>query len=592
MAPILDRRRPAFAAALFTRAGLAWAVICALLLVTDFNAIAASRFPDPDDIMRLLQVQDLLAGQSWFDVTQYRVDAVSGGVPMHWSRLVDIPLAAVIAVLSLFMNSAAAQAAAAVIVPLVTLGCALLLAGRIAWRLIGEEAAGFACLAMALSVPLISHMRPLRIDHHGWQIVLALLAVNALMARNARAGGWMIGIVLALWVSISIEGLPLAAAVCGLVALRWLRDRRSRDWFVYTMASLGITSVLLFGLTRGFSDLAQHCDAISPVHLTIFVWGGAAAWLLARCEPIPRGAVVCAMGLIAAGAGAIMYFAAPQCAGGGFAALDPLVAKYWYQGVGEGLPVWKQTPGLALQIMVPPLIALAAALQLARSTSDWLRQWWYEYALLLMAALIVAMFVARAGAVAGALASVPLGWQISQWIRNARNMRRPGRRALALASVALALMPAMPLTLLAIAMPARASLNTSLVQTSSCAIPQSAGALRALPKGEILAPLDLGPLLLYETNHSVIATGHHRGDQGMRAVIEMFTGSAQSARTALRARAASYIVICPDLIEPARYVDAAPDGFMAQLLAGDEPAWLEPVMVPGEGNMQIWKIAP
>ena len=50
----------------------------------------------------------------------------------------------------------------------------------------------------------------------------------------------------------------------------------------------------------------------------------------------------------------------------------------------------------------------------------------------------------------------------------------------------------------------------------SCEIQQASAALRSLPKGEIMAPIDIGPQLLYDTDHSVIATGHHRGGQGMR----------------------------------------------------------------------------
>jgi len=585
-----DRRRPLFAPELIVRVVLAWVMISGLMLVTSYGAIAAIRFPDPDDVMRLMQVRDLLDGQSWFDVHQYRVDAAGGGVPMHWSRLVDVPIVAAVWFFSLFMAQTTAEVVAGVIVPMVTFGFALLLAGRIVWRLVGAEAAGLACLAMALSVPLISHMRSLRIDHHGWQIVLVLLALNGLMARNPRLGGWVTGLALALWVSISVEGLPMAVAICGIAALRWIRDRRGSSWFVHVMGSLAVSSAAIFVGTRGFADLAQHCDALSPVHLAVFAWGGASAFALSRCEPIPRVATVCGLGLIAVGGGAIVFFAAPQCAGGGFVALDPVVTQFWYRSVGEGMPIWQQSPALALQIVVPPIVGLLAALKLAAKSSDWLREWWYDYALLLGAALLVALFVARAGAVAGALAAIPLGWQISQWIRQARNMRRPGRRALALAGTALALMPAMPLTILALAMPANASLNAKHPSQSSCAIQAASGALRVLPKGEIIAPIDIGPQLLYGTDHSVVATSHHRGSAAMRVVIDLFTGTEEAAHKTAIARGSDYLVLCPDLAEPYNYRTVAPEGFMAQLNRGEVPEWLEPVPIPVEGSMKIWRI--
>src|SRR5882757_9611547 len=46
-----------------------------------------------DDAMRLVEVKDLIAGQGWFDLTQHRLDPPAG-TPMHWSRLIDLPLAA------------------------------------------------------------------------------------------------------------------------------------------------------------------------------------------------------------------------------------------------------------------------------------------------------------------------------------------------------------------------------------------------------------------------------------------------------------------------------------------------------------------
>jgi len=586
----VERRRPALTPELLLRVTLAWAMICALLLVTNLRAILAYQFPDPDDTLRLIQVRDLIAGQGWFDLTQHRVDAVGGGVAMHWSRLVDLPIMAVVLGLRGLIGQGAAETVGLIAVPLMTFGVALLLAGRIAWRLAGDEAAGFACLAMALSVPLVQQLRPMRIDHHGWQIVCVLLAMNGLMARSPRWGGWVTGGALALWLSISIEGLPLAAAICGVAALRWLRDRHQSEWFVATMQGLAVGSLGLFAATRGFSGIIQHCDAVSPAHLAGFGVAAVAATGLARLEPLPRFALVAGLATLAGLGAATMLAMAPHCSAGAFAELDPLVARFWFDGVGEGLPVWRQKPALALQIVIPPLIALVASLRLAGRSSGWLRRFWQDYAVVLAAALAIAIFVSRAGAVAGALAAVPLGWQVREWLRSARMKRRLGKRALVLAAMALALLPAMPLTLLALAMPAEASIGGRQLRVSSCAIPQNAEILRALPTGEILAPLDIGPQLLLETRHSVIATGHHRGQRGMRDVIETFTGSPVDARAALAARGTRYLALCPDLAEPARYAAEAPAGFMAELLARRAPAWLEPVAVAGDGSLEVWRI--
>jgi hypothetical protein len=585
-----DYRRPGIDPLFLQRAGLAFLLIALLLLVTNVPAIAAHRFPDPDDTLRLVQVRDLLGGQGWFDLRQHRVDAPHGGVPMHWSRLVDIPLALSILVLSPFFGQAGAEAATLILIPLITLAIALLLAGRIAWRLLGEEATGFACLALAISVPVISQLRPMRIDHHGWQIVLALAAVNGLMSRSPRLGGWAIGTALALWLAISIEGLPLAAAFIALLALRWLRDPNDRGWLLHAMAALASWSVMLFLFTRGFADLAIHCDAISPFHLAVFAWGAIGVGVLAAQRPRPWAFQVVWFAGIAAGALGIAYVAAPQCAGGAFAGLDPLVDKYWYAHIAEGLPVWQQPISTMLGIVLPPAVGLFAALRLGSESRQWLRRFWLDYAVLIACALVVAVLVARAGAVAAALAAPPVGWQIASWCRALRRIEQPGKRVAALAALAMVLMPALPFTLVSIAAPARAAPQRAAPVVADCDLASAGPGLRRLGQAEMLAPLDVSSQVLYESRLTVFATGHHRGNLAMRDTIALFLGSSDAAHRTLVARGTQYVGLCPGLNEAGLYARAAPGGFAADLVNGRAPAWLMPVDVGSEGGLRVWKV--
>ncbi|MEQ8410260.1 MAG: hypothetical protein RIC51_06150 [Erythrobacter sp.] len=595
---LAERRCGAFPADLVIRVALAWLVVAGLLVAVNWQAIGARHFPDPDDAMRLVQVRDVLAGQGWFDLTQYRVDAPGGGIAMHWSRLVDIPLLVVIALLSPLVGAGAAEGAALVVVPLVTLFAAMLLAARVAHRLLGEEETLLTALLFALSVPLVFQLSPLRIDHHGWQVVCALSAVNALMARSERLGAFGLGAALATWLAISIEGLPLAAAIFALLALRWLRDRSQRVWLVGAIQSLALTSAALFLVTRGIGDLAIHCDALGPLHVAMFGWGAAVLTLLARKQPAPIALVLAGFALAAGGALALLLMVAPQCAsGGGFADIDPLAARHWLDHVKEGRPVWHQSLVDAMPFVVAPLIALVATVRLAARSVDAMRRFWSDYALILGAALLVALFVARAGAVACALAAPPLAWQVNQWLGAARRMESPLRRMAAMGAIALALVPTFPLTLLGPVMPAQAArggqgaLAGSLRQ-SSCDIAAARPALAALPKGEIYAPLDIAPALLLESRHSVVATPHHRGDAAIRAVIETALAEETQARRLLAARGSDYVALCPGLVEPRHYAHIAKDGFMAQLLAGNAPDWLEPVKLPGGTSLLLWRVRP
>ncbi len=339
MTLFVERRRPALAPDLLIRVTLAWLMISALLIVTNLHALTNYQFPDPDDVLRLVQVRALVDGQGWFDLTQYR----AGGTVMHWSRLVDLPLAAVILALRAIVGQPAAEMVAMIVVPLITLFACLLLIGRIAWRLLGEEMALFACLAFAFSIPVLAQMRPMRIDHHGWQIALVLLAVNGLMARSPRIGGWMVGGALATALSISLEQLPVAAVFMAILAWRWIVDRSERVWLVHSMQALAVVSIALFMATHRLSGVAEVCDAIAPVHLAVFAWGAVVLTVTSALEPRPRTFVFGGYAIAAGGALAIVAQIAPACTSGAFVALDPLSRTMWYDNVLEGMPIWHQT---------------------------------------------------------------------------------------------------------------------------------------------------------------------------------------------------------------------------------------------------------
>lgn len=600
---LVERRRSAFPTGFLIRVLAAWVLVCALLIAVQWKAIATGLFPGPDDVMRLVQVRDLLGGQGWFDITQHRVDSANGGVAMHWSRLIDIPLLIVIGGLTPFVGAPVAESAALIIVPLITLLCAMLLAARIAWRLMGDEEATITALIIAVCVPVLAQFSPMRIDHHAWQIVCALAAMNGLMARSPVTGGWVVGLSLAVWLAISIEGLPLAAAIFAVLAYRWWRDRADRDWLVAAIQSLAVSSAAIFLTTRGWSDLAAHCDAINPVHLAMFAWGAIVLSILGRVEPVPRFMLLAGFGIAGGGALGLLLYTAPQCATGGFSALDPIVAKYWHANVLEGMPIWRQKLTNALLYALTPLVGLYATIRLVGSSRDWLRRFWFDYALILAAAFLVSLLVARAGAVACILAMPPLAWQVRQWLRRIRNLDRPAARIAGMVGVAFALLPALPVMLLSSAFPAKAAFdsaqvsdsdsplgNTPSLKASECKVVDAAEQLATLPKGEFFTPMDIAPDLLLSTDHSVIATGHHRGNDGMKTLIETAQGSVEDAHSTLIARRTDYVLTCPTLAELRNYGRRAPDGFAAMLLEGEAPEWLQPLPLESEGGLKLWRV--
>ena len=99
---------------------LLWIVAAAWSIHQNFHAISMLGLTDTDDNMRLMQVRAWLNGQGWYDLRQYRMNP-PGGFNIHWSRIVDLPLAALIVGLKPFVGQAWAERWAIGLAPLLPL---------------------------------------------------------------------------------------------------------------------------------------------------------------------------------------------------------------------------------------------------------------------------------------------------------------------------------------------------------------------------------------------------------------------------------------------------------------------------------------
>jgi hypothetical protein len=106
----------------------------------------------------------------------------------------------------------------------------------------------------------------------------------------------------------------------------------------------------------------------------------------------------------------------------------------------------------------------------------------------------------------------------------------------------------------------------------------------------VFAPLDMGPEILAQTRHSVVATAHHRAQAAMRDVILGFTASPERAHAFVTAHRAGLLAICTDMAESGQYEAAAPHGLMAALAHGETPDWLQPVKVTGPPSFRVWRV--
>ncbi len=586
---LYERRRPPLSFELVRTTGLLWLLLSAIYIATSWTAIVHLAPSDPDDMLRMVEVRDLLAGQAWWDLHQYRIDPPNGTL-MHWSRLVDVPLWLGQLMLRPLLGAGLAEKITMVAVPLITLLSAMLLAARLAWRLIGDELVAYTALILVLATPVTAQMQPLRIDHHGWQIVAVLAALNGLTARSSRRGGWIAGLALALGMTVSLELLPFAALLGAVLVVRAIADPHERAVPAAYLQSLALVSGAAYLITHGFADLAAHCDTLLLPYLGGIAAAALGATVLAHAGPLPRPLVaLCYLACAVLGGATLLAFA-PQCSRGPFAALDPLVRSFWYDNVIEGMPIWHQTPARAAQMGLVPLAGLVGAIRLWQRSGGWLRGFWGEYAVLLAGLTVIGMLVARSSGMACAAGAVPLAWQVRGWLRSARECRRPLRRTLGLLGIAGIVMPGVPVLAaerLVFASPGSERTNST---GPGCDIAGAGPALARLEPATLFAPIDIGPALIAGSRHAVVASGHHRAARPMRDVIAGFIAAPEVARGIITAHGARYVVICPGLIEVQNYANAAHSGLMAQLAAGTLPTWLKAVTLPGNTGLHVWEV--
>ena len=565
-----------------------WLVVSVLMAMLSWPSITQRQFPDPDDAMRLLQVRDWVAGQSWFDVTQYRLN-LPDGVPMHWSRLVDAPIAAVILLARPFFGQYGAETAALVVVPLLTLGIAMLLVQRVGLKIMGSGPALAAALATPFSLGGLKQMRPMRIDHHGWQIVMALVALLAAMDVRPRRSGIIAGVAMAVWMNISIEGLPFAAAFGALFAWQWLTNAAATERLKAYLGSIALSSIVLFAATHYPSTWAsQPRDVVTPAHLAAF----AVAWALCAATVRPgvtqlrtRLALLTLAGALTLGT---MFAIDPHWLVGPFGSLDPLVRQMWYQTVDEGLPMWQIDPSEAATGIAQPLVGLLGAALAIRVSSGAARERWMIYSFILGALTLAGVFVLRTETTASVIALPATAFLCSLAFVRAQKLSLMPARVVASTAALCIMTPAyaVPLSVT----PVDERFAHAFDAGNDCLKKAQLDKLRMLPTGDIAAPLDITPGILLDTDHRAIASGHHRNASGMRDVIRLLVmPPAQGAEIVTR-RHSDYLVFCPGGPEALRSAHRGPGGLAAMLVAGKAPDWLEPVSLPGLHGLQVWRV--
>ncbi len=571
---------------------LAMCAFCigSLVLTAALNGTLGGIGTDGDDVMRFVQVRDLLNGQNWFDLTQPRLGP-EGGTQMHWSRLVDLPIAVLAAVFDIFLPRDQALLLAANVWPPLS----LLIAFAGLWigaAHFGGKGARLAAFAVA-SIIFLGHFRflPGAIDHHNLQLGMLALATGLLLdPHRGPRGAFAAGVIVALSVAIGVEVYGFAGVLCAFVAI---------DWFIVgEPAKAGARAFgvgLAAGLAVAFASTVPpesygitSCDALSSVTLLAGAVGG---FGLALCASTlsARGRIVRGLGLVMTGiaCGTILLTTAPQCLGDPLRSLPPIVTDLWLNQVAEARPLFAPSPtglqDIPFRIGVTVLALVLCAMNVRKGRD-------VRASLLLMALLVMALALtfhqARFYAFGHLFAILSFG----AWIAR---VYREGKAANP-ASVSY-------LGALAVSVPALWGMPGYLLQPSGsiganvemgCLVPGAFLPLDRLASGRILSSADFTPYILKETRHSALHGNYHRNVTGIEQSLNIFLTPPDEAQVLLVSAGVDYVLICPADPEIRVLSAESPEGLAAELAAGSVPAYLQEQTLDGlpAAGLRVWRV--
>lgn len=580
--------------------------LAAALAITLFHALGGFATlldfrGDNDNLMRLAEVRDLIGGQGWFDLHQYRMGP-DGGFVMHWSRLVDAPIAAlVLAGEAIAGDRATGETAALVAWPAMLFAAALFFILRGARNLGGAEAVLPATVVGGAALYFIGIFAPGAIDHHNVQLTLTLAMAAALSgAAPGRRGGAFAGACAAAMLAVGMEAAPYVATG-GLVAaaLHLAGPTDGRRVAAGFGAAFAAAAALAFVATVGPEAWgAPACDAYSVAQFAVAIVAGAglaaAAGVPALSATRPRRlAALCLVGL-AAGGVVVVFF--PQCLADPYAGLDPRLRTYWLAAITEAqslTSVLATVPEMAVSYYATPLLAVSLLAGGFAAPGGRRREAAVVLAFLAMA-LAVSIWQVR-----GAMFSIPIATiALSAWIGRRRTVAAgapSGRNTLMMAAswlVSINVAWTAAAERLLPAAPSSTAMATPAGRAKACHRASDYARLAALPAGGVLAVSNLGAPILRYTTHRVLAGPYHRNVEGNLLAIRAFLEGEPSARAIVREQGLAYVALCPGNDETKTFAAWAPDGFLSDLGKGVVPAWLEPFAGNEDNTIALFRVLP
>lgn len=578
---------------LFCLAGVAMVILMSATTAPDVSVLLMKA--DPDDQMRLLQVRNLLAGQSWWDTHQYRV-LPPDGISMHWSRYIDAALAVIVLAANSVLSMPQSELAAAVVWPSLLACLMVLVHVHGTARLLGAVSSvgalavffGWSKLGGEFVIP--------RVDHHGVQILCGtILFYLTIVPGRPLVLGALGGVVTGFGLAIGLEMLPFYATIWGLMSLRHaFRHPGTGQWLLGFGAALTVAAPLFFAGQTPISEWGTPwCDVLAAPVMALGLVGVIATLTPVLGERFLTTPVARLLAL-AATAGLGLWLAAPvlgQCLAGPYSGVSPEILDAIESKIVEALSareLFERFPWLLGRVLLPPVLIIVL------STATW---WKLRGHLsrAQMIALMQAFVVAGVGLVfalhqirAANLMSPAIPFLAAFLVHGfAKIPRKSWLRVPAMIILVLALPTLVEEAVIrvttnpAIFAAANQTTRTPL-ERMNCRTEAAIAELDRIPPSRIFSTMNYGPTILFRTSHTVTSAGYHRSFDALWNALVAFT-SEPAFSTAIARSKADYLVLCSGsgLERDAPWIQALVDGNL--------PDWLQDVTVD-RSELRVLKV--
>jgi hypothetical protein len=572
---------------------IAWLLFCAWFAYTRWSNIIWFNLSDTDDNMRMMQVRGLLQGQGWFDLRNYRLNPPIGA-NIHWSRLVDLPIAGIILLARPFVGGATAELIAAAIAPMIPYVVLLFGVALAARRLIDRRSFWLPIIALIVAGLANGMFQPERIDHHGWQLALLSVSVAGLADPRRVRGGLTLAITTALSLAIGLEMIIYLAIAGAAVALFWVADAGERRRALAYAVGLGGSIAFCFLVFASYDNRHAVCDALSPVWVSDLLLSSALLLLLALLTPADWRVRLAMAAGAAVIIGAFHALAWPHCLSR-LEGVSPQVDYLWLSHVREARPVYRhgwQVATLVLALPVTGTIGWALLAWRNRKNSDLLRRT-IAAAAPAIAAMLLLFWQIRTGPAAQVMAVVGAVAIIWVLVPIVDRMKSLVLRTLAVVAVALIGFGAVVPFAITMGPVMKMTPREQQIERANrlCNFIGSYHPIALLPKGTVFTFVDLAPRLITVTHHDSIMGPYHRNGEQIADGMLAFRGSADQAHQIFAKYHSDYLLTCPNSSTTTIFTSEAPNGFYVQLERGQVPKWLTPIPLPANSPFKIWKIA-